>query len=364
MAYKSIFLIGNAYGSNAVIPKGINGSLRLMKHNYRTLKDKSKDYVSQEFKSYIDPKRTKFNMYFNEKNQKWILLDTTQKRQSAYNYGKRKLDYVLEPFKDQFEVLKQKRLKKYEKTRYGNFQDYLSKKQPMGEWVLSGSRDWFNRNQVIEIINERKFIVKNEKKLLQWANTVQEWAIGQIETFYGENSFLSSTLHLDESNIHIHFNFFRSKLIWDKRIGKRMHSFTNQGFLNPQKIRFMQQDYREFQNKRLFNELGWDKDFQLQKLDKNKKYLKLSDWKKEQKYNEKLQILSLENNNLKAELYQKPNYGEKYHNAKQKLYKAILKDDKEMQWIAKEELKSCGIKDYRIEDIENEIRMDIEFHKS
>ena len=285
MAYKSIFRIGTTRGKKATIPLGINGGIKLTIHSLRLPEDsRTKD----AYGSNIDPKRSHLNMYFNKYSKKWKIFNTKQERGEKLDFVKHQQEKIIEPFYKQYLENKDKRLAKKEKTRESlqSFERWMKNKQPIGEWILSGSRDWFERNEVIKILDKQTFIVKNKAKLLQWANTVNDWAKEQVNSFYGEKSYLNSFLHLDESNIHIHFNYFRAKKIWNIKENRMAWSFTNNGFLTSESIKDMQKSYRSYQNKILFQEYGWDKNLKLEKTQSGKSYSRLDAYKLEQYKNE------------------------------------------------------------------------------
>ena len=359
MAYKPIFLIGNAYGKNATIPTGINGSRRLIKHSLR-IAQQNQDFVkSQNQISNIDRKRTKNNWFFSSKTNQWKTFRDKNHRQNVMAWFNKKLAQTLEPFKEQFEQKKRQRMtQKNDSTRYTTFNEYMAKKQPMAEWILSGSKEWFQHNNVIKIdpTKPTTFTVLNQQKLLQWANTVQTWAIGQVASFYGKDAFVMSNLHLDEGNIHIHFNFMRAVHKWNQKENKMSWAFTNNGFLDRQKIKVLHQTYRDYQNKVLFQDLHWEKTYTLAKPESGIKYLRLLEYKTAQaeKNLERINREIAERSFIEQQQHHKMN-PEIIKEAKQLIYRGMKQNEPKLVLAGHDMLLNEGVEPTDIEEIKYEI---------
>ena len=221
----------------------------------------------------------------------------------------------------------------------------MKNQQPVGEWILAGNREWFQRNGVIKIINDKDFEVIDYKKLQQWANCVNDWAIGQISTFYNKTNYIGSFLHLDESNIHIHFNFFRHKLKWNEKEQKMRYSFTHQGFLSPEKMKTLHYSYLKYQNKVLFKELNWEISLTPNFIKKN--YIPLEEYKKEQLYQKRIRHLEQELSNEKSN---KIGFNKELANeARQMLFEGKKNRDEELIFQAKAKMIQAGVEDWQIE---------------
>ncbi len=301
MAFKPIFLIGKSRGRNATLPLGENCGSRLLKHSLRlNKKGSNRDFVNSKTKSFIDPDRSKLNMFYSKTKNEFREFHDTTHRNFVFEQYKKQEKKVYNIFKKYHQEFNDRCKKLSQYDRIKDFKTWMANKQPVAEWVLSGSKDWFIRNKVIEQTGEFSFKVINYEKLKQWANCVNEWAKGQVNSFYEKENYIGSFLHLDESNIHIHFNFFRHKYKWDRKEHRMKYGFTNEGFLSREKLKEMQTSYREFQNKRLFKELGWDKDYALEKQSKGKVYDRLEDWKvkiQEEKLRKEYLAIRRENEN-------------------------------------------------------------------
>ena len=361
VAYKPIFLIGKAYGANATIPKGVAGSKRLIRHSLRMAKI-SKDLVKAQV-SNIDPSRTKYNLFFTSKTGEWRTFRDNEHRNQVLKAFDKKLQKVLEPFKQDFEKKKQYRIKEYrDQGRFTTFNEWMANKQPMSEWILSGSREWFERNQVIQVDpnDPKSFHVINHKKLSEWADTVQTWARGQVESFYGQDAFVMSNLHLDEGNVHIHFNFFRNVYKWNDKEKRMAWSFTNKDFLSREKMRTMQQSYRTFQNKVLFQDLHWDKTFSLERTQGGVKYLRLLEYKTAQAQK------NLERVNHELEIQQWKSEKAHYRNnlelvkeAEKLLYRGMIANDPALVLAGHDILINLGMTESAIHAIQHEMERDL-----
>ena len=70
-SFRSILVIGSAGGQNGTIPRGMTSGVRLIKHSLRMNKI-NKDYVSNLSSSWINPKKSKQNMYFSKEKQEFF----------------------------------------------------------------------------------------------------------------------------------------------------------------------------------------------------------------------------------------------------------------------------------------------------
>ncbi len=360
MAFKPIFLIGKSRGRNATLPLGADSGRRLLKHSLRlNKKGTNKDFVNGKTKSFIDSDRSKLNMFYSKTKNEFREFANKRHKEGFFEQYKKQEKKVYNIFKKYHQEFNDRRFKNYEHDKIKDFKTWMSNKQPVAEWVLSGSKDWFIRNKVIEQTGEFSFKVINYEKLKQWANCVNEWAKGQANSFYEKENYIGSFLHLDESNIHIHFNFFRHKYKWDRKEHRMKYGFTNEGFLSREKMKEMQASYREFQNKRLFKDLGWDKDYALEKQSKGKVYDRLEDWKakiEEEKLRKEYLSIRRENNN-KDITKQKNISIELIKEAKKELWEAIIKGDMEKRFSAKEKLAKAGLKEFEVEDIVDDMML-------
>lgn len=353
MSYKGIFLIGSAYAKQNPLPKGIDGTWRLMKHSFRINKKTSQDFTKGFFNSWIDHERSHDNYWFNHDKEQWVQLNTKNKRNYYYQKVLQKERKILEDFHQYHEAYNARMRTKRNYKRIKSFADFMQKKQITGEWILSGSKEWFVRNKVIKEINDKKYEVVNQKKLFEWANTVQTWARKQIHIYYPKENFIGSHLHLDESNIHLHFNFFRHKYMWNEREQKMKYAFTNQGFLTREKLISMQRDYTNFQNKVLFEDLQWEKTYTLDQPERGKKYLPLPIYKQitqlqqeNKKHQKEKQELAQQ---LESNIWQHLDH-DTFKKLQQKLYVALEQNNNNLYLQAIEEMKNIGLTDKMIHE--------------
>ena len=353
MSYKGIFLIGSAYKKQNPLPKGITGTWRLMKHSFRINKQTSQDFTKGFFNSWIDHERSHQNYWFNHEKEQWVQLNSKNKQNYYYQKVLKQEKEILKHFHQYHEAYNARMREKRNYKRIKSFADFMQNKQITGEWILSGSKEWFVRNKVIKQIDDKKYEVINQQKLFEWANTVQTWARKQIHIYYPKENFIGSHLHLDESNIHIHFNFFRHKYIWNEREQKMKYAFTNQGFLTRQKLISMQRDYTNFQNKVLFEDLQWEKTYTLDQPERGRKYLSLPVYKQvkqleqeRDRYRERLQEKSQE---LEQTIWKHLDH-DLLKKLQQKLYIAVQEQNDSLYIEVIEGMKNLGLTDKMIHE--------------
>ena len=192
---RPIFVIGN---STHGLSRGMGFVKALSLHNLRI---KTKNVISD-----IDPNRSHWNLIWSPLEQNWQ-QSSANKANLQYQYLLNHIQTTLVPFREQV-----KNHNHYLKTHHRSAQiqtwrQHCARKQIAGEWILSASQQWFIQNQCIKAIKNKGFIIINHDRILIWATAVMQWAQEQFSCLYSSKYFLQSVLHLDESNIHIHFQY-------------------------------------------------------------------------------------------------------------------------------------------------------------
>lgn len=339
---------------------GTKGGILNIQHSLRLLKNEA------NYQPDIDLSRSHLNQFKFNNRQTWTGFSKTPQlltTKETFSEIHENLEETLILFKKQHKLQNTLHEKHGNYKRIKSFTSYMSKKQPIGEWVMGGSREWFARNNVIEIIDDKTYQIKNEKRLHEWRDTVTAWAVKQITSHYGSANNILSVLHLDETNVHIHFFYSRAIKKFNEKKGEKVWTFSHKGFLEPIHLKALHQSYFQYQNQELFHNLSWAKSKMLSAPENTaitkRKYLPLMEYKLHTLEN-KLQNKEAEwNNNVQNN---KRLYGYEYSKIVNELHKAVLNYNDKNIIICHEKLSSLGHTSDHISLLMEDINQTLEQH--
>ncbi len=266
-----ILVITKSKGRSKSIGTGIKAAEGLVKHAMRLT---AKENPVHD----IDPQKTHLNRIIWSGQKTWEGYHSREDRQKRYDEFLYKYKTMLHLVKQQLDSQNDKYIKQHAYTKTRSFAQYMCKKQPVGEWIMSVSRDWFVQNKIIKVNNKHGFEVLDKTKLNIWANTIYEWAYQRIAKSYGKNNFIGAMLHLDENNPHIHFHYLRFQFKYDKRTKGLRYDFSNpEAWRKREFLHELQEDYLKVYNKKLL--YRYDLHVPVAFKRKTKEYYNLLDFK-------------------------------------------------------------------------------------
>ena len=266
--YKSIFLISTSKNNPENIKPGCNSSLNLLYHCLRL--------SNNQTASTIDSSLSYMNQVSTNKEPQWINFINSKNQHRIFKNIKKDVNDVLSNFKKELTERNKNYKNIFSYERIQTWKEWSANKKIISEWVLSCSKEWFIANKILAN-NKTSLIINDTKKMKEWVNLVNDWAKEKVVNFYGKHAYIATFLHIDESNIHLHFHYIRALLKMNNKEKKVAWALTNKDFINNKILKQIHCEYRSVIENYCSN--NWTNYKHLSLLGSKIKYLKLLDYK-------------------------------------------------------------------------------------
>ncbi len=237
--------------------KGLDNNFKKIKEYFRNIKKTKNNEIYSE--NIIN------NKYYDNYDNSWKSFELVNNKWNTNVIDNLYLKMLNKLLKLKKQYNEQKII--FSNNKEKSFYSYLDNVNIINNIIIKPELKWFKNLNIIEENekNNKTFTITNNDKLIAWADKNIEFFTNKIRREYDQNSFLSATLILDSASPYIIFSFIGLSHSFNENIGKFEYVFNSKDTFieyDPD-LKNINKEYNEFINKKLFNELHWNKKYRL-----------------------------------------------------------------------------------------------------